>query len=42
MDISIYENNRVVGGYNISDIGNDNDIPFDDDYFEVRTIDCCF
>ena len=40
MDISIHENNRVVGGYNISDIGNDDEIPFDDDYFEVRTIDC--
>ncbi|XVF65481.1 hypothetical protein PTKIN_Ptkin09bG0252800 [Pterospermum kingtungense] len=35
MDIPIQENNRVAGGYNISDIGNDGELPFDDDYFEV-------
>ncbi|XVF37822.1 hypothetical protein REPUB_Repub20aG0044000 [Reevesia pubescens] len=35
MDIPVHENNRVVGDYNISDIGNDDEIPFDDDYFEV-------
>lgn len=36
MDISIQENNWVAGEYNISNIGNDGEIPFDDDYFEVR------
>ncbi|XWS20561.1 hypothetical protein CRYUN_Cryun31cG0112400 [Craigia yunnanensis] len=35
MDIPIHENNWVVGGYNISDIRNDDEIPLDDDYFEV-------
>ncbi|EOY04956.1 Pentatricopeptide repeat superfamily protein isoform 1 [Theobroma cacao] len=35
MDIPMHENNRVAGEYNISDIGNDDEIPFDDDYFEV-------
>ncbi|XVE81127.1 hypothetical protein DITRI_Ditri15bG0037800 [Diplodiscus trichospermus] len=35
MDIPTHENNNVIGGYNILDIGNDDEIPFDDDYFEV-------
>ncbi|XVF29288.1 hypothetical protein REPUB_Repub15cG0108100 [Reevesia pubescens] len=35
MDIPIHENKGVVGDYNISDIWNDDEIPFDDDYFEV-------
>ncbi|XP_022761729.1 uncharacterized protein At3g49140 isoform X2 [Durio zibethinus] len=35
MDIPMHENIRVVDDYNISDIGKDDEIPFDDDYFEV-------
>uniref|UniRef100_A0A6P3Z1P9 uncharacterized protein At3g49140-like isoform X1 n=1 Tax=Ziziphus jujuba TaxID=326968 RepID=A0A6P3Z1P9_ZIZJJ len=34
MDMPIYENRRTVGEYNISDSGSE-EIPFDDDYFEV-------
>lgn len=32
----IYENRRMAGEYNISDSGSNDEIAFDDDYFEVR------
>ncbi|KAK9287796.1 hypothetical protein L1049_016236 [Liquidambar formosana] len=35
IDISLYENRRIVSEYNILDSGSSEDIPFDDDYFEV-------
>ncbi|XP_024022118.1 uncharacterized protein At3g49140 isoform X2 [Morus notabilis] len=36
MDMPMYENKRVAGEYNISDnSGSIDEIPFDDDYFEV-------
>ncbi|XP_065867531.1 uncharacterized protein At3g49140 [Euphorbia lathyris] len=35
MDIPMYENKRVANEYNVFDIGGMDDIPFDDDYFEV-------
>lgn len=33
----MYENKRVAGEYNNSDSGSTEEIPFDEDYFEVRT-----
>ncbi|KAF3457410.1 hypothetical protein FNV43_RR02067 [Rhamnella rubrinervis] len=35
MDMPIYENRRISGEYNISDSSNSDEIPFDDDYYEV-------
>ncbi|EEF31833.1 conserved hypothetical protein [Ricinus communis] len=35
MDIPMYENKRIANEYNVFDIGSTDDIPFDDDYFEV-------
>ncbi|KAL5849166.1 hypothetical protein ACOSQ4_007179 [Xanthoceras sorbifolium] len=35
MDIPLYKNQSIADGYNISDIGSGDDVPFDDDYFEV-------
>ncbi|KAG5231950.1 Pentatricopeptide repeat (PPR) superfamily protein [Salix suchowensis] len=35
MDIPIYENKKVANEYNIFNIGIEDDIPFDEDYFEV-------
>uniref|UniRef100_A0A5B7AA62 Putative Pentatricopeptide repeat (PPR) superfamily protein isoform 2 n=1 Tax=Davidia involucrata TaxID=16924 RepID=A0A5B7AA62_DAVIN len=36
MDNTIYENRRAAAEYNISDSGASDDIPFNDDYFEVE------
>ncbi|XP_012441009.1 uncharacterized protein At3g49140 isoform X1 [Gossypium raimondii] len=35
MDIPVRENNQAVGDFNYSDIGIDDEVPFDDEYFEV-------
>ncbi|XP_024450295.1 uncharacterized protein At3g49140 isoform X2 [Populus trichocarpa] len=35
MDIPMYENKKVVNEYNIFNVGSEDDIPFDEDYFEV-------
>ncbi|XP_050213029.2 uncharacterized protein At3g49140 isoform X2 [Mercurialis annua] len=35
MDIPMYENKRIANEYNVFDIVSMDDIPFDDDYFEV-------
>jgi hypothetical protein len=35
MDIPMYENKKVVNEYNIFNFGSEDDIPFDEDYFEV-------
>ncbi|KAG4149188.1 hypothetical protein ERO13_D05G326200v2 [Gossypium hirsutum] len=35
MDIPVRENNQAVGDFNHSDIGIDDEVPFDDEYFEV-------
>lgn len=35
MDMPIYENRRISGEYNISDSSNSDEIPFEDDYYEV-------
>ncbi|KAJ4723176.1 Pentatricopeptide repeat (PPR) superfamily protein [Melia azedarach] len=35
MDIPVYENQRMAGVQNFSDIGTSDDIPLDEDYFEV-------
>lgn len=35
MDIPIYNDQSIAGGYNISDLSNGDDMPFDDYYFEV-------
>lgn len=40
MDIPIYENQRIAGGYNILDIGATDDMAFDDEFIEV--CDCLF
>lgn len=41
MDVPRYENSRLHEEYNISDIGNLDQIIFDDHYFEVGWIRCC-
>ncbi|TYG71146.1 hypothetical protein ES288_D05G370500v1 [Gossypium darwinii] len=35
MDIPVRENNQAVGDFNYSDIGIDDEVPFDDEYFEA-------
>ncbi|KAG4149189.1 hypothetical protein ERO13_D05G326200v2 [Gossypium hirsutum] len=35
MDIPVRENNQAVGDFNHSDIGIDDEVPFDDEYFEA-------
>jgi len=35
MDIPIYENKKVANEYSIFNIGSEDDLPFDEDYFEV-------
>uniref|UniRef100_A0A2P2KPW8 Uncharacterized protein At3g49140 n=1 Tax=Rhizophora mucronata TaxID=61149 RepID=A0A2P2KPW8_RHIMU len=35
MDIPMYENKRLASEYNVFKVGSSDDIPFDDDYFEV-------
>ncbi|CAK7348959.1 unnamed protein product [Dovyalis caffra] len=35
MDIPIYENKKVANEYNIFNVGSEDEIPFDEDYFEV-------
>lgn len=41
MDVPRYENSRLHEEYNISEIGNLDQIIFDDHYFEVGCICCC-
>lgn len=35
IDIPMYENKRVASEYDVFDVSSVDDIPFDDDYFEV-------
>ncbi|CAN0858074.1 Uncharacterized protein At3g49140 [Linum grandiflorum] len=36
MDVPIYENKRVASEYNVFNVGGGNNIPFDEDFFQVK------
>ncbi|KAH8489462.1 hypothetical protein H0E87_024909 [Populus deltoides] len=41
MDIPIYENKKVANEYSIFNIGSEDDLPFDEDYFEAINMEYC-